>query len=79
MVIVRIYFPFAKTEWNKLDCYINNADSFEAFKKRVLSFVSPMPNSIYNIHNPLELKYLTKLIIGFSHIRENLNITFNTQ
>ena len=27
------YFPSAKTECNKLDCYISNADSFKVFKK----------------------------------------------
>ena len=41
------------------------------FEKRVLSFISPMPNSIYNIHKPLGVKYLTKLIIGFSHLKEH--------
>ena len=30
-----------------------------------------MPNSIYNIHNPLGVKYLTRLRIGFSHLKEH--------
>ena len=30
-----------------------------------------MPNSIYNIHNPLRVKCLTRLRIGFSHLKEN--------
>ena len=30
-----------------------------------------MPNSIYNIHNPLGVNYLTRLRIGFSHLKEN--------
>ena len=29
-----------------------------------------MSNSIYNIHNPLGVKYLTRLRIGFSHLKE---------
>ena len=29
------FFPSEITEWNKLDCYISNADSFECFKKRI--------------------------------------------
>ena len=61
----------AITEWNKLDCYIRNADSFKVFKKRLLGFIRPMPNSIYNIHNPLGVKYLTRLRIGFSHLKEH--------
>ena len=30
-----------------------------------------MPNSIYNIHNPLGVKYLTRLRIGFTHLKEH--------
>ena len=59
------------TKCNKLDCCISNADLFEAFKKRILSFIRPMPNSIYNIRNPLGVKYLTRLRIGSSHLKEH--------
>ena len=60
-----------------LDCRINNADSFEVFK-HILSFIRPMPmpNSIYIIHNPLGVKYLTRLRIGFSYLKKHkFNIT----
>ena len=30
-----------------------------------------MPNSIYNIHKPLGVKYLTRLRIGYSHLKEH--------
>ena len=30
-----------------------------------------MPNSIYNIHNLLGVKYLTRLRIGFSHLKQH--------
>ena len=30
-----------------------------------------MPNSIYNIHNPLRVKHLTRWRIGFSHLKEH--------
>ena len=30
-----------------------------------------MPNSICNIHNPLGIKYLTRLRIGFSYLKEH--------
>ena len=29
-----------------------------------------MPNSIYNIHNPLGVKYQTRLRTGFTHLKE---------
>ena len=63
--------PSPIIEWNKLDCYFSNADSFVVFKKRILSFFRPISNSIYNIHNPLGIKYLTRLRIGFSHLKEH--------
>ena len=54
------FFPSVLTEWNKLACYISNADLFEVSKKCILSFTRPMSNSMYNIHNPLGVKYLAK-------------------
>ena len=36
-----------------------------------LSFIRPMPNTICNIHNPLRVKYLARLRIGFSHLKEH--------
>ena len=65
------FFPSAITEWNKLDCYIRNADLFKVFEKYLLNFIRPMLNSIYNIHDPLGVKYLTRLRIGFSHLKEH--------
>ena len=74
------FFPSAVTEWNKLDCYIGNADSFKVFKKHLLSFIKPMSNSIYSIHNHLGVKYLTRLRIGFSHLKEHkFKRNFKTQ
>ena len=65
------FFSSAITEWNKLDCLVKNADSFHVFKKHILDFIRPLPNSIFNIHNPLGIKYLTTLRIGFSHLKEH--------
>ena len=41
------------------------------FLKNILDFIRPLPNSIFNIHNPLGIKYLTRLRIGFSHLKEH--------
>ena len=65
------FFPSAIAEWNKLGDYIKNADSFNIFKKRILSIIRPLPNNIFDIHNPLGIKYLTRLRIGFSHLKEH--------
>ena len=65
------FFPSAINEWNKLDSCIRNADSINIFKKRILDIIRPLPNGIFNIHNPLGIKYLTRLRIGFSHLKEH--------
>ena len=36
-----------------------------------LSFIRPMPNSIYNIYNPLGVKHLSRLRIEISHLKEH--------
>ena len=41
------------------------------FKKRILEFIRPKANSIFNIHNPMGIKYLTRLRLGFSHLKEH--------
>ena len=41
-----------------------------AFKKQVLKFIRPSPNSTFNVHNPHGTKLLTRLRGGLSHLRE---------
>ena len=36
-----------------------------------MEFFNVAPNSIYGIHNPIGLKYLTRLRVGLSHLREH--------
>ena len=52
------FFPSAITEWNKLDCYIRNADSFKVFKNRLLSFIDPCPTISTTSITLLELNNL---------------------
>ena len=57
------YFPSTIKEWNRLDIDIS------IFKKRILSFMRPLPNKVLNSHNPQGLKLLTRLRLDFSHLR----------
>ena len=41
------------------------------FKKRILSFIWPSPNSTFNCHNPKGIKLLSRLKLGLSHLREH--------
>ena len=59
------------SEWNKLDSGIRNLNSLSLFKSRILKFIQPNPNSIFNSHNPEAIKYLSRIILGLSHLREH--------
>ena len=55
------FFPSTVIEWNKLDNNIRNSESVSAFKKQILKFIRPSPNSTFNVHNPHGIKLLTRL------------------
>ena len=65
------YFPSIVTEWNNLGKSIRNSESFSVFKKNILQFIRPSPNSTFNCHNPQGVKLLTRLRIGLSHLRDH--------
>ena len=58
-------------EWNNLDLSIQNSESLSIFKKCILKFLRPSPNSTYNCFNIKGIKYLTRLRLGLSHLREH--------
>ena len=39
------------------------------FKSRLLRFVRPLENSVFTCHNPIGIKYVTRLMLGFSKLR----------
>ena len=58
-------------EWNKIDLEIPNSASLKIFKKHLLNFVRPNSNNLININSLLVSKPLTRLRIGFSHLKEH--------
>ena len=42
------------------------------FRKRYSDFFAVKPNSIFNVHKPIGLKYLTRLRVGFSHLKSQV-------
>ena len=42
------FFPSTISEWNKLVPPIRNSGSLSIFRKNILHFIRPAPNSIYN-------------------------------
>ena len=65
------FFPSTISEWNKLDPGIRNSESLTIFRKNILHFIRPTPNSICNCHNPKGVKLITRLRLGLSHLREH--------
>ena len=55
---------------NKLLIF-RNSNSYSAFKKNILNYIRPSPNSIFNCHNPKALKFIKRLHLGLSHLRYN--------
>ena len=37
----------------------------------MLNFIRPSPNSVFDIHNPKRIKFITRLRLGLSHLREH--------
>ena len=52
------FFSAVISEWNSLDINIRNSSSINVFKKELLKFIRPEPNSTYNINDTKGLKLL---------------------
>ena len=57
-------------EWNKLELKIKNS-SYIVFRNYLIKRIWPLAAPVYNIHNPLGLKLLTRLRLGLSHLNEH--------
>ena len=65
------FFPATIIEWNKLDSNICSLDSYNVFKKRILKFIRPSPNSVFESHNSKRIKLLSRIRLELSHLREH--------
>ena len=57
-------------EWNKLDVKLNQSQSLPYFRNALLKVVPLTVKPIYNIHNPISWKLLTRLRLGLNHLNE---------
>ena len=67
----RLLFPAVISEQNSLNINIRNSSSINVFKKELLKFIRPEPNSTYNINDTKGLKLLTGLWLGLSHLGDH--------
>ena len=58
-------------EWSKLDPDICSSTSYNLFRNTVIKFIRPVQRKIFNIYDSVGVKLLTRLWLGFSHLREH--------
>ena len=64
-------FPSVIIEWNKLDPSLRRCDSYSIFKSNILKFIRLSSNSSFDCRNPIGIKYITRIRLGLSHLREH--------
>ena len=74
-----LFLPFIITGWNKSDSDFKNIDSKAMSCKKLLTFIiTSLENDTYGIYDPLGVKLLNRLRLGFSHkFRHNFADTLN--
>ena len=55
------FFPYVIVECNKLNINLQHTKSSLIFRNSLLKIGRPIQNPIYNIHDPMGIKYLTRL------------------
>ena len=65
------FLPYVIKERNKLDTNKRSCQSYESFRKDLLNFIRPSESKIFNIHDQVGIKLLTRLKLGLSHLREH--------
>ena len=62
------FYPDCICEWNTLDPEFKNALSVAAFKDKLLLKIRPLVRSIFGIHSPIGVSYLSQIRVGLSKL-----------
>ena len=65
------FFLSTISEWNKLDLKIRQSKTLLTFQNALIKIGRPIPKPIYNVHNPVGLKLLTRLRLGFRPLNQH--------
>ena len=65
------FFLFTISECNKLDLKIRQSKTLLTFQNALIKIGRPIPKPIYDVHNPVGLKLLTRLRLGLSHLNQH--------
>ena len=64
-VFLKMFLFFSTViEWSKIDKNIRKSENLKYLQK----FPRSPQNSVYNCHNPKEIKFLTRLTVDLSHL-----------
>ena len=69
-LIQNSFLPFTIREWNNLDPDVRNVDTYLLFHKNLLAFIRPIENGLYSIYDPIGIKILNRLRLGFNLLHE---------
>ena len=78
------FSPSVINDWNKFDSKTRNSTSYLNFINPLINFIRPLEKKIFNIHDEVGVKLLTRLRLGFSRFpehefRHNFANTLNPQ
>ena len=62
------FYPSCLMEWSKLSHLIRASPTIASFKSKLLVLIRPTAKSVYGIHDPVGLSYLTQLRVGLSRL-----------
>ena len=65
------FIPNVINEWNKLDLDIRSSTSNNIFRNVLLKCIRPAQRKTFSINDSVGVKLLTRLRLGFSHLREH--------
>ena len=65
------FFSLSLNDWWNQDLSIRNSESISIFKSKLLSYIHPVQNNIFNIFVSQGLKLLTCLHLGFNHLNKH--------
>ena len=63
------FFPDSIRIWNNIDSVFHDCNTIENFKKNIIALIRPKPKPIFNIHDPIGLKYIFQLRVGLSPLK----------
>ena len=65
------FFPYCIREWNELHVSIRTATTHSQFKNELIKCIRPPKRSTFKIDDILGIKLITRIRLGFSHLREH--------